>query len=130
MFFFKVGGLAVKRDEVDAIVRDAYTTPSHYMKYWLLRRATEHECRCQLYLKFGFCRHMFAVKIQLHGYRDVCPPIMQDHGPLDAAYDSEDDDDDEEAEGEAGEDDEADLPDAVTTRTKPSRRYRHSARGV
>ena len=37
---------------------------------------------------------------------------MQDHGPLDAAYDSEESDDDEEAVEQAGEDDEADLPDA------------------
>ena len=109
VFYFKAGGLAVQRGEVDALVARRYETPAQYAKFWLLRKATEHECTCHLFLKFSYCRHCFAVKIQLHGYRDVCPTALQDRGQAsdDRAYDSGEETEEEDVK----ETDDADLPD-------------------
>ena len=110
VFYFKAGGLPVKREEVDDLVATRFTTPARYMKFWILRRATEHECSCHLFLKFGYCRQVFAVKIQLHGYRDACPTLLQEHGQRsdDASFDSDETDEEEAAPPPEGGEDEPD----------------------
>ena len=42
-----------------------------YLAFFKLRRATIDNCQCIPFLKFGFCRHTFAVNVYLNGHKFV-----------------------------------------------------------
>ena len=70
-FWFLAGGKAVTRAEVARLTSRKGMSASDYLAFFKLRRATVDACQCIPFLKWGFCRHVFAVNVHLNGYKFV-----------------------------------------------------------
>ena len=72
VFYFLAGGHPISRREVEKLQADKGLGASEYLKFHALRRVTETECKaCVPFLKFGICRHVFAVQYHVHGAKFV-----------------------------------------------------------
>ena len=70
-FWFLVGGKPVSRAEVARLTARKGNSAADYLAFFQLRRATTEVCQCIPHLKFGFCRHSYAVSIRLNGMKFV-----------------------------------------------------------
>ena len=70
-FWFLSGGKKVSRAEVTHLTSRKGISAADYAAFFKLRRATVDNCQCIPFLKFGFCRHVYAVSIRLNGMKFV-----------------------------------------------------------
>ena len=110
-FYFLAGGKEVSRREVDRITSEKGLGAAQYLKFFSLRRVTEHACQCVPFLKFGYCRHVFAVQFRIHGLKIVPHGVISGHVPR--VPDSDDD-----SEVGAGEGDDAESSDSAPDDTE------------
>ena len=92
--YFLPGGKPTTKEHVTKVTNmRAVAPPSNWYAYHEIRECTERECTCPHFLKYGYCKHAFAVNIHLHGYRDV-PDMRRVQGD---AIDEQDSDSDKSA---------------------------------
>ena len=101
----------MSRREVDRITSEKGLGAAQYLKFFSLRRVTEHACQCVPFLKFGYCRHVFAVQFRIHGLKIVPHGVISGHVPRVA-------DSDEDSEVGAGEGDDAESSDSAPDNTE------------
>ena len=78
--FFLPGGAPTTKEHVIKVKNMRSVAPaSNWYAYHDLRECTEHSCTCPHFLKYGFCKHAFAVNFALHAFRDV-PDMRQRAG--------------------------------------------------
>ena len=73
------------------------TTAAAFLKFWEVRRVTEKDCTCHKNLFLGYCSHMFAVRIHVHGEGVIPQDVMSGSFEESAAPDRSDEDSEEEA---------------------------------
>lgn len=128
VFYFLAGGLPVTRQQVEKLQAEKGISASQYLKFHALRRATETECKsCVPFLKFGLCRHVFAVRYHVHGAKFV------PHGVLGGTMGPVEDDSDVDSELGAADVEEADEesgsdPDEAEDAVQPAMSTQRSRR--
>ena len=132
VFYFLKGGEAVSRKQVETLQANKGNGPSEYLKFHSLRRVSETECKaCVPFLKFGMCRHVFAVQFHVHGNKFVPHGVLRSTTPNAPDRDSDVDSEVDAADGREGESEtESDPEDAedevvAASTTQRSRRPAH-----
>ena len=132
VFYFLAGGHPISRREVEKLQADKGLGASQYLKFHALRRVTETECKaCVPFLKFGICRHVFAVQYHVHGAKFVPHGVVRGGATTIPSQDDSDVDselgagdavewDDVESASDPEEAEEAVQPALTTQRSQPS----------
>ena len=68
-FWFLAGGKSVSCTEVSRLTSRKGVSAADYVAFFKIRRATVDACQCVPFLKYGFCRHVYAVSIRIHGMK-------------------------------------------------------------
>lgn len=127
-FWFLAGGKPVTRAQVDALTSHKGRSAADYLAFFKLRRATTDSCDCIPFLKFGFCRHAYAVSVHINGMKFVPHGVLkhearpvpdsdiEDHEPGDPVLDDASESDSGPDSDSAGEDDV--VPATTTQRSR------------
>ena len=71
-FWFLAGGRSVTREMVERLSSPQKgDSAAQYLAFFKLRRATVSDCQCIPFLKFGYCRHTFAINYYTNGMKNV-----------------------------------------------------------
>ena len=97
VFFILPGSNHLTQKAYETLQTKSTTTAAAFLKFWEVRRVTEKDCTCHKNLFLGYCSHMFAVRIHVHGEGVIPQDVMSGSFEESAAPDRSDEDSEEEA---------------------------------